>query len=43
MGVQTCVAAIRGTKVDLIQDSGVKLVTPDNVNTPDMVKFLAGG
>jgi ribose transport system substrate-binding protein len=43
LGVQTCVAAIRGQKVDLQIDSGVQLVTPDNVNTPEMIKFLAGG
>jgi ribose transport system substrate-binding protein len=43
LGVQTCVAAIKGQKVDLQQDSGVKLVTPENVNDPDMVKFLNPG
>jgi ribose transport system substrate-binding protein len=43
LGVKTCVAAIRGEKFDTQIDSGVELVTPDNVNTPDMVKFLAGG
>jgi ribose transport system substrate-binding protein len=42
-GVKTCVAAIHGDKVDQSIDSGVQLITRDNLNDPAIQKFLSGG
>jgi ribose transport system substrate-binding protein len=42
LGVKTCVEAIKGEKVDEKIDSGVQLITRDNLNTPEVQKLLAG-
>ncbi len=39
-GVETVVAAIKGQKVDQTVDTGVAVVTPDNMNQPAMQQFL---
>jgi ribose transport system substrate-binding protein len=43
LGVKTCVSAIRGETVPQSIDSGVQLITRDNLNDPDVQKLLAGG
>lgn len=43
LGVKTCVDHIQGKSVDPVIDSGVKLITPANLNDPEIQKFLAGG
>ncbi len=43
LGVKNCVAAIKGQKIDLQVDSGVQLITRDNLNSPEVQKPLAGG
>ena len=40
LAVKTCVAAIKGEKVDPVVDTGVRLITPDGLNDPDTKKFL---
>jgi ribose transport system substrate-binding protein len=40
LGVKTCVAAIKGEKVEPVVDTGVKLVTQESLNDPEMKKFL---
>lgn len=40
LGVQTCVSQIRGTKVDAMVDTGVRLITPESLSEPDTRKFL---
>lgn len=42
LGVKTCVDAIHGQKVDQNIDTGVELVTPENLNTPEIQKLLNG-
>jgi ribose transport system substrate-binding protein len=42
-GVKACVDYIKGISQQPIQDSGVQLITPDNLNTPDVQKLLSGG
>lgn len=42
-GVKACVDFIHGTPQPPIQDSGVQLITRDNLNTPDVQKLLSGG
>jgi ribose transport system substrate-binding protein len=39
-GVKTAVAVIRGEKYEKIVDTGVKMVTKDNLTEPDVVKLL---
>ncbi len=41
-GVVACVNTIRGSTVDKVNDSGVELITNDNLNSPDIQKFLSG-
>jgi ribose transport system substrate-binding protein len=43
LGVKTCVSAIRGEKVEQSIDSGVQLITRDNLNDPAVQKLLGGG
>jgi ribose transport system substrate-binding protein len=40
-GVKTVVAHIRGTKCEKRIDTGVVIVTPDNLTQPDIVKLLS--
>lgn len=40
LGVKTVVAHIKGEKVEPIIDTGVRLVTPESITTPDIRKFL---
>ena len=40
LGVKTCVAHIRGEKVDAVVDTGVRLITLESLNDPDIRKFL---
>jgi ribose transport system substrate-binding protein len=42
-GVKACLDYIKGQPQQPIQDSGVQLITRDNLNTPDVQKLLAGG
>jgi ribose transport system substrate-binding protein len=42
-GVKACVGAIRGEAQQPNIDSGVQLVTPDNLNSPAIQKLLSGG
>lgn len=39
-GVETAVSAIKGTKIDKNIDTGVAVITPENVNAPAMQEFL---
>ena len=39
-GVKTLVANIKGQQVPPIVDTGVKLITPENLNDPEIKKFL---
>jgi ribose transport system substrate-binding protein len=39
-GVKACVAAIKGEKLEPVIDSGVKLITKDNINDPAVQKML---
>jgi ribose transport system substrate-binding protein len=41
LGVKTCVAAIKGEKLEQNIDTGERLITRDNLDTPDMQAFLA--
>ena len=41
-GVVACVNAIHGKSLDPINDSGVQLITNDNLNTLEIQKFLSG-
>jgi ribose transport system substrate-binding protein len=41
LGVKTLCQSIKGAKVDKRIDTGVSLVTKDNMNTPDISKLLA--
>jgi ribose transport system substrate-binding protein len=43
LGVKTCVSAIRGETVPQSIDSGVQLITRDNLNDPEVQKLLGGG
>jgi ribose transport system substrate-binding protein len=43
LGVKTCVSVIRGETVPQSIDSGVQLITRDNLNDPAVQKLLAGG
>jgi ribose transport system substrate-binding protein len=40
LGVKTCVAYIKGEKVEPIVDTGVRLITPESLSDPDIRKFL---
>ena len=40
LGVKTCVAHIKGEKVEPIVDTGVRLVTLESLNDPEIRKFL---
>jgi ribose transport system substrate-binding protein len=40
LGVKTCVAAIKGEKVDPLVDTGVRLITPESLTDPEIRKFL---
>ena len=40
LGVKTLVEHLRGAKVEPVIDTGVALVTPDNIDTPDIKKIL---
>jgi ribose transport system substrate-binding protein len=40
LGVKTLVAHIRGEKVERRVDTGVKLVTPDAMDQPEMKELL---
>lgn len=40
LGVKTLVSHIRGEKVEPIIDTGVKLITPDNLNEPDIKQLI---
>ena len=40
MGVMTCVDAVQGKPVQKNIDTGVALVTPTNVNSPDLTDYL---
>ena len=42
-GVKACVGAIRGEAQQPNIDSGVQLITPDNLNSPPIQKLLSGG
>ncbi len=42
-GVKACLDFINGQPQQPIQDSGVQLITRDNLNTPDVQKLLSGG
>jgi ribose transport system substrate-binding protein len=42
MGVKTMVAHLRGEKVDARIDTGCALITPANVNDPDIKAILGG-
>jgi ribose transport system substrate-binding protein len=42
-GVKACLDYINGKPQDPNQDSGVQLITRDNLDTPDVQKLLAGG
>ncbi len=39
-GVKTLVAHIKGEKVPPVVDTGVRLITPENLNDPEIKKFL---
>jgi ribose transport system substrate-binding protein len=39
-GVKTLVAHIKGEKVPAVVDTGVRLITPENLNDPEIKKFL---
>lgn len=39
-GVKTVVAHLRGEQVPPVVDTGVKLITPENLNEPEIKKFL---
>jgi len=41
LGVKTAVAAIEGEKVDKRIDTGAYMITPDNMNAPDMQEVIA--
>jgi len=41
-GVKACVDYINGKPQDPVQDSGVKLITRDNLDTPEVQKLLSG-
>lgn len=43
LGVTACVDKLRGKPVEKVIDSGVKLITRENLNTPDVQKLLSGG
>lgn len=43
MGVKTCVARIRGEKTEIRVDTGVKLITRENLNDPEIKKLLGIG
>ncbi len=43
LGVKTCVSAIRGETFPQTIDSGVQLITRDNLNDPTVQKLLSGG
>ena len=40
LGVQTMVAYLRGQKVEPLIDTGVQIVTPDNLDTPEVKALL---
>lgn len=40
LGVKTVVSHIKGEKVDPVVDTGVRLVTPESLNDPEMKTFL---
>jgi ribose transport system substrate-binding protein len=40
LGVKTLVEHLRGQKVETAVDTGVALVTPENVGTPEIKKIL---
>jgi ribose transport system substrate-binding protein len=40
LGVKTCVAYLRGEKVEKNIDTGVKVATPDNMADPEIDKLL---
>jgi ribose transport system substrate-binding protein len=40
LGVKTCVAHIKGEKVDALIDTGVRLLTQESLNDPETRKFL---
>ncbi len=40
VGVRTCVAAIKGEKVDPVIDTGVRLLTVESLSDPETRKFL---
>ena len=40
VGVKTCVAHIKGEKVEPVIDTGVKLITLESLNDPEIRKFL---
>jgi len=42
-GVKAAVAAAKGEKVEAAVDSGVELITKENINDPAIEKFLKGG
>jgi ribose transport system substrate-binding protein len=42
-GVKACVGAIKGQAQPANIDSGVQLVTPENLNSPPIQKLLSGG
>ncbi|MGA2442520.1 MAG: substrate-binding domain-containing protein [Tepidisphaeraceae bacterium] len=42
-GVKACVDYIKGVAQEPIQDSGVQLITRDNLDTPEVQKLLSGG
>jgi ribose transport system substrate-binding protein len=39
-GVKTLVAHLKGEKVPAMVDTGVKMITPENLNDPEIKKFL---
>ncbi|HEY2588518.1 MAG TPA: substrate-binding domain-containing protein [Tepidisphaeraceae bacterium] len=41
MGVKTMMQHIKGEKVDPLIDTGVQVITPENVNTPEIQNLLA--
>ena len=40
LGVKTLVEHLRGQKADAVVDTGVALVTPDNLTSPEIKKIL---
>jgi ribose transport system substrate-binding protein len=40
LGVKTCVAHIKGEKVDPVVDTGVRMLTQESLNDPETRKFL---